>query len=217
MRILDIGAAAACLAGGGLVIYPTETFYALGCRADCVHALGLVYQLKGRPANRPLALVAADARQAGMAADLGSAPPELLREFWPGPLSVVLRALPGLDARVAPAGMCALRVPGCALTRRLARGAGFPLTSSSANLSGESPAADLADIDQGLVAALEKAGAGFGLLPATPGDCPSGGLPSTLVLPRHLPDGAWRLEILRQGAVGAGRLQRLYPVSQATL
>ncbi|WP_301188331.1 L-threonylcarbamoyladenylate synthase, partial [uncultured Desulfovibrio sp.] len=96
LRSLSLEEAARRLAAGGIVIFPTETLYAIGCRADKPDACARLCALKGRPAGSPLPLLAADAAQAARAVRLEAAPLPLLRRFWPGPLSLLLPALPEL-------------------------------------------------------------------------------------------------------------------------
>ena len=205
LRRLGLEEAAACLAAGGVVIFPTETLYAIGCRADKGAACALVRAIKGRPRASPLPLLAADTAQAGRAVRLDAAPGALLQRFWPGPLSLLLPARAPLapEARNAR-GLAALRVTSHPLAARLAALAGFALTASSANFSGGAPAARAEELDPALLDSLARAGADTGLLVAgAPGEEPGGGPPSTLVAP--LPDGRG-LRILRAGAVSAEAL-----------
>lgn len=211
LRRLSLEEAAHCLAAGGIVIFPTETLYAIGCRADKPGACARLCALKGRPAGSPLPLLAADAAQAARAVRLEAAPP-LLRRFWPGPLSLLLPALPELAPQVRNAGgLAALRVTPHPLAARLAALAGGALTASSANFSGGRPAARAGELDAALLAALaaqEAApdGCAAGLLAArAPEEEPGGGLPSTLALPLS-GSGGRSLRVLRQGAVSAEAL-----------
>ncbi len=211
LRRLGLEEAARCLAAGGIVIFPTETLYAIGCRADKPGACARLCALKGRPAGSPLPLLAADAAQAARAVRLEAAPP-LLRRFWPGPLSLLLPALPELAPQVRNAdGLAALRVTPHPLAARLAALAGGALTASSANFSGAAPAARAGELDTTLLAALaaqEAApdGCAAGLLAArAPEEEPGGGLPSTLALPLS-GSGGRSLRVLRQGAVSAEAL-----------
>lgn len=217
-RVLDCAAAARCLRRGGVVIFPTETFYGLGCLAARAQAVARIYQLKRRPVQQPLPLLAADADQAGAVVCLEAAPSHLTERFWPGPLSLLLPARPGLPASLvsagdgegATAGKAALRVSPHPLAARLARLAGGALTASSANLSGRAPARRLEELDRELLAALAALGDLGGLLPAaSQAEQPRGGAPSTLVEP--LPsgrDGRPRLRLLRAGAVNAQTLEQ---------
>lgn len=133
--------AVACLRAGDLLVYPTDTLYALGGVALRPGVAERVRAAKGREAAKPLPLVAGDREQAGALVEEWSETAELLaRRFWPGPLTLVARAASGLPAAVTAGGTTvAIRVPGLALTRALCLGAG-PLLSTSANRSGEAPA-----------------------------------------------------------------------------
>ncbi|MDE7371431.1 MAG: Sua5/YciO/YrdC/YwlC family protein, partial [Desulfovibrio sp.] len=142
LRRLGLEEAAATLAAGGIVIFPTETLYAIGCRADKACACARLCALKGRPQGSPLPLLAPDVVQAAKAVRLDEAPRGLIERFWPGPLSLLLPALPLLapEARNTE-GLAALRVTSHPLAAKLAALAGGALTASSANFSGGAPAA----------------------------------------------------------------------------
>ncbi|MBQ3059330.1 MAG: L-threonylcarbamoyladenylate synthase [Desulfovibrio sp.] len=202
--------AAICLAGGGVLLFPTETFYALGCLATQGRAVGRVYQLKGRSVQQPLPLLAADMDQAASLACLDGDALTLATLFWPGPLSLLLPVRPGaLQALPSPlvnsAGKIALRVTPHPLAALLARLAGGPLTASSANLSGKAPARYYQEVSPELtarLAAAQPAGQGGLILPRHPDEDPAGGAPSTLVEPL----GGGRVRILRSGALGTAML-----------
>ena len=87
--------AASFLRAGGAMVFPTETFYGLGCLAAHAQAVARVYQLKCRPVHKPLPLLAAHAAQVDAVAELAAMPRGLL-PFWPGPLTVLLPARPCL-------------------------------------------------------------------------------------------------------------------------
>lgn len=196
--------AAAGLRAGGVWAFPTETFYGLGCALFAADAVRRVYQLKRRPVQRPLPVLAGDMAQLAALVRLDEAPRGLLEQFWPGPLTVLLSPLPGAASRLpaqvcGPTGRLAVRLTPHPLTARLSREAGAPLTCSSANLSGQ-PAARLAhELPPELLAPLD--GPYDGVLDAGPE--PRGGLPSSIVEP--LSDGGLRL--LRAGAVSAQTLR----------
>lgn len=196
--------AAAGLRSGGVWAFPTETFYGLGCSLFSADAVRRVYQLKRRPVQRPLPVLAGDMAQLAALVRLDEAPRGLLEQFWPGPLTVLLSPLPEAACRLpaqvrGPAGKLAVRLTPHPLTARLARETGAPLTCSSANLSGR-PAARLAhELPPELLAGLN--GPQDGILAAGPE--PRGGSPSSIVEP--LPDGSLRLA--RAGAVSAQALR----------
>jgi L-threonylcarbamoyladenylate synthase len=190
-----VALAALALSRGELILYPTDTLYALGCSALDPSAVERLRAAKGRDADKPLPVVAWNTDQAR---SLWSRwPPEaalLAKRFWPGPLSLVLPSAPSLPSGlVVGGGSVAVRVPARALARALCEAAG-PLVSTSANLAGERPAQSCEEASTALGEAVSLA------LDAGPG----GSSPSTLL---DLSGGAPRL--LREGAIPWSAIGRL--------
>jgi L-threonylcarbamoyladenylate synthase len=184
----DVLRAAEVLRGGGIVAYPTETFYALGALASSRVALARLTAAKLRPEGKPLPLLAADRDMLyGVAARLDPVAGALADRFWPGPLTLVLPAVEGLPPEIAAGGTVGVRVPGSAAARELSRLAGGPITATSANLTGLPPPIRPSDLDPVLLRRIDAVLDG--------GESP-GGLPSTVVAVER---GALRL--LRAGAV----------------
>jgi L-threonylcarbamoyladenylate synthase len=180
--------AAAALRAGGLVAYPTETYYGLGALARDAAAVERLARVKGRPDGKPLPLLAADVAAVEAVAVLDADARRVAAALWPGPLTLVLPVRPGLPAPVtAGTGTVGIRVPGSALARRLAAEAGGALVSTSANLAGAPPPRRPADLDPALRARLD--------LVLDGGEAP-GGLPSTVAV---VAGGTARL--VREGAV----------------
>jgi L-threonylcarbamoyladenylate synthase len=148
----------AALAGGGLLIYPTDTLYALGGRALLDEVGAKVRRVKSRGSDKPLPLVAADIGQvAGLCAEWSSPAQALARHFWPGPLTLVLRAASSVPESVtAGTGTVAVRVPALALARALCRLQG-PLISTSANRAGEPPPTTCSEAIAGVGSAVTLA------------------------------------------------------------
>lgn len=185
------------LAGGAVMTYPTETAYALGGNALLPRVAEAVYRLKGRPRDKPLLLLI-DGRRGleGWARDVGPAARALMARFWPGPLTLVLRAGAALPPHLADArGTVALRWSPHPLIAELLRLGGVPLIGTSANRGGAPPACTAAQV-------LETFGDAVKL--AVDGGKAGGGPPSTLLDTTALP-----FRILRQGAVAAEPLRRL--------
>lgn len=181
-------AAAEVLRRGGVIAYPTETFYGLGAVARDAGAVRRLAALKGRPDGKPLPLVAGDRAQVDEVAVLDAAAERLARAFWPGPLTLVLPARAGLAAEVTGGGeTVGVRISGNAVARALALAVGGALVSTSANPAGGPPPARALDIDPDLRRRLDA------MLDA--GTVP-GGRPSTVVA---LNGGVARL--VREGAV----------------
>jgi len=133
---------------GGIVAVPTETFYGLSVDAFDREALLRLNRLKGKPLESAVLLLAADREQAAaMAVDPPPAFAALAERFWPGPLTLVVRAAAELPAEIsAGRGTVAIRVPGLALPRRLAAALGRPVSGVSANRTGERPARTAAEV-----------------------------------------------------------------------
>ncbi len=146
-RDVLLAAAVAALRAGELVIYPTETFYGIAADPASSRAMARIFALKGRAPDQPIALIAADPAAAFALAD--EVPPlarRLATAFWPGPLTLVLPARRGLhEAVVGPDGV-GVRVSSHPTALALAATFGRPITATSANLSGQPPITQPADL-----------------------------------------------------------------------
>jgi L-threonylcarbamoyladenylate synthase len=134
-----IKAAAACLAAGGLVAFPTETVYGLGADARHGEAIARLYAAKGRPSFNPLIAHVADAEAAHSLARFDAAAEKLAAAFWPGPLTLVLPKRPDCGvADLALAGLdsVAVRVPAHPIAHALLAAFNGPVVAPSANRSG---------------------------------------------------------------------------------
>lgn len=136
---------------GGLVVFPTETVYGLGCRALDPAAIARVFAVKGRPPHHPLiAHVGAEAAARELAAEWPAAASRLARVFWPGPLTLVVARAPLVPAVLAGGGpSIALRAPVHPVARALIEELGEPIAAPSANrYQGLSPTRALHAIKQ---------------------------------------------------------------------
>jgi L-threonylcarbamoyladenylate synthase len=135
--------AVAVLQAGGILAYPTETFYALGARFDNEAALERIFALKGRPSGKPLSLIISSAEMLSLVArSVPDIARPLMKRFWPGPVTIAFPSKDGLSRHVTSRGRVAVRVPGESFSLSLVRSAEFPVTATSANLSGAPPASD---------------------------------------------------------------------------
>ncbi len=129
--------AARWLRQGRLVAFPTETVYGLGADAADERAVAAVYTAKGRPLDNPLILHVAEVGDAQAVAVWNERALELARRFWPGPLTLVLPARPGVPAAIrAGKPTVAVRCPDHDLARAFLAAAGRPVPAPSANRSG---------------------------------------------------------------------------------
>jgi L-threonylcarbamoyladenylate synthase len=132
--------AADVLRAGGVVAFPTDTFYGLAVDPRSDAAVTKLFDVKGRASGVPVALIACDARQAEGAGEFGDRERRLAARFWPGPLTIVVPAAPGLSPLLSAAGTVGVRVPAHGVARSLAAAAGGCITATSANRSGGPPA-----------------------------------------------------------------------------
>jgi tRNA threonylcarbamoyl adenosine modification protein (Sua5/YciO/YrdC/YwlC family) len=134
--------AAEAVLRGGVIAFPTDTLYGLGCSLFDVSAVEMVARLKRRdPSLAVVSLIPDPGQVHGLAAEVSDVAARLIERFWPGPLSLILRAAPIVPPRVRGAGgTVALRCPRDTLCMALLERIGGPVVSSSANLSGHPPA-----------------------------------------------------------------------------
>jgi L-threonylcarbamoyladenylate synthase len=133
--------AADVLRRGGLVAFPTETFYGLGAAALNAAAVRRVFDVKGRPSAMPLLVVLDVAsRLRHVVADVPDGARALMDRHWPGPLTLVFRAAAGIPAELtAGTGTVGVRVPSHSVPRALVSHLGVPVTAPSANPTGSAP------------------------------------------------------------------------------
>ncbi len=178
------------LKAGGLIAFPTETFYGLGAAALDASAVKRVFELKGRPWSKPLLVLVDSVTMAERLAVVGERARALMARHWPGALTLVLPARPGLPAELtAGTATIGVRLSSHPVATALVTGLAGPLTAPSANPSGAAPPSTVAEVLGSFAGALSlvlDAGA------------TAGGLPSTVVdvtgsTPRVLRQGAVRL------------------------
>ncbi|MBL8830275.1 MAG: threonylcarbamoyl-AMP synthase [Planctomycetaceae bacterium] len=132
-----IAEAAAILRRGGIVAFPTETVYGLGANALDGAAVRRIFAAKGRPANNPVIVHVTSSDAARQLAAEWPAPAErLAAQFWPGPLTMVVKKQPHVPDEVTAGGATvAIRCPQHPIARALIDAAGVPLAAPSANAS----------------------------------------------------------------------------------
>lgn len=185
---------------GEVLGMPTDTFYGLAADPFNLRAVDRVYDIKSRSRHKPLSLLIESIDQAE---DLARPLPEefhaLARRFWPGPLTVIVRAASRLPLKVtANTGNVALRIPSAPIPLEVVKAAGIPITATSANLSGASEcttAIAVRDQLQGRIAIIVDGG-------TSPRE-----IPSTIV---DLTDDEARWRILREGAIPAKEISTFF-------
>jgi tRNA threonylcarbamoyl adenosine modification protein (Sua5/YciO/YrdC/YwlC family) len=161
--------AVSILSDGGVIAYPTDTVYGIGCDLTNKRAVDRIYEIKRMDRSHPLAFVCPDLSDIARYAIVDNQVYRVLRRFLPGPYTFILEATREVPKLVQmKRKTVGIRVPACEVTRALARELGRPIISSTAALPGEDPMIDPAEIDaafRGLSLVLDG-GAG-GLVPTT--------------------------------------------------
>jgi len=186
-----VAEAAAALAAGRLVAFPTETVYGLAADATNPRAVAAIYAAKGRPSFNPLIVHVASLAAAEALAEFNAGARALAEAFWPGPLTLVLPARKNAGiASLATAGLptIAIRVPAHRAIRGLIEASAKPLAAPSANASGGISPTRAAHVLMSLEGRIP--------LVLDDGPCPQG-LESTIVMTGEAP------RLLRPGPITA--------------
>jgi L-threonylcarbamoyladenylate synthase len=192
-----VGYVADQIRSGKAVGMPTDTFYGLSVDPFNLRAVDAVYEIKERSRHKPLSLLIESVDQAEeLTRPMPSEFYALARRFWPGPLTIIVRAAPRLPLKVtANTGNVAIRVPAAPIPLSIIRRAGIPLTATSANISGEAECTTAK-------AVKEQLGDRIPLI-VDGGESPRT-VASTIV---DLTDSKWR--VIREGAVPTQEISEL--------
>jgi L-threonylcarbamoyladenylate synthase len=185
---------------GEVLGMPTDTFYGLAADPFNLRAVDRVYDIKTRSRHKPLSLLIESVDQAE---ELAKSLPEefyaLARQYWPGPLTIIVKAGSRLPLKVtANTGNVALRVPNAQIPRAVVAAAAIPITATSANLSGASEctsAEQVRDQLEGRISIIVDGG-------TSPRD-----VASTII---DLTDEGARWRVIREGAIAAGEISTFF-------
>ena len=185
---------------GEVLGMPTDTFYGLAADPFNLRAVEKVYDIKSRSRHKPLSLLIENVDQAEeLAKELPQEFYALARRFWPGPLTIIVKAASRLPLKVtANTGNVALRVPNAKIPLAVVTAAAIPVTATSANLSGASEctsAEQVRDQLHGRINIIVDGG-------PSPRD-----VASTIV---DLSDDTTRWRILREGAIPADQISSFF-------
>jgi len=184
----DIEFAATILKDGGLVAFPTETVYGIGANYLNEKTIKRLYEVKKRPLTKPFTIHISDVDMIkAMNCEISSFAEKLIEEFWPGPLTIILKS---------PEGKLGFRMPKNRIAKDLISKSGVPVAAPSANISGEKPPTSAEDIVKSLDAKIDLI-------------IDSGrtefGKESTIVDTTLFP-----YKILREGAISKEEIERIY-------
>lgn len=140
LKFISLEEGIACLKNDGVLVFPTETSYALGCRAFSQQAVSKLVQVKGRPDGKPLPVLLPSIKYLDQFA-IESPLLSLAERFWPGPLTVVIPCFPNLAREVSGnTNMVGVRRSAHPIAQALVDAIDEPIVATSANVSGQ-PAA----------------------------------------------------------------------------
>jgi len=124
---------------GGVIAYPTETFYGLGADVTNEEALRKIFEIKGRDFNNPISVIIGERNDAySLISGSNSVAEKLMDIFWPGALTIIFRAAEKISPLLtAETGKIGIRLSSHEIARRVAQELGRPLTATSANMSGK--------------------------------------------------------------------------------
>lgn len=174
------------ITSGGLLVYPTDTLYGLGCDANNPTAVQRLKALKGRDSAKPLSIALSDLNSIGKICEITKEQEAILGKFLPGPYTFVLRLKKRMP--VSESLEVGIRVPEHNFVLEVAQKAHAPIVSTSANLSGQASPASFQEVHESILGGVELAVDG--------GRCKYA-KPSTVI-------DLIRMKVLRPGAVRKG-------------
>ena len=145
------------VSAGGVVAFPTDTVYGLGCDLFNARAVERIFAIKGRPARMPLIAMLSNPEQwTQVAATLPASALALMMRFWPGPLTLIAPVRPDVPEQALGGGTTiGMRIPDHCDTLALLHLVGRPLATTSANRSGETPACSAQEVEAQLHGQIE--------------------------------------------------------------
>ncbi len=181
----------------GVVIFPAQCLYGVAANALDTAAVEKVFQIKQRPKDNPILVLVRDKK--ALAQLVKTIPPPavtLMETFWPGSITLVFEAENSISPRLtAHTGKIGIRLPGHPVAQALVNALGFPITGTSANLSGQPGCARAADLNSAIIRNADL---------ILDGGAVQGGIGSTIVDVTQTP-----IKIIRQGVVTATAIHKV--------
>lgn len=142
--LLEIKKAAEVLKNGGVVIFPTDTVYGIGCLYNNKEGLLKIYKIKNRPQTLPLPILVSSIKQAKSIVDLNETATRLAKKYWPGALTIISKSKDGKNK-------LGVRMPDSEVSLSLIKETGSPIIGTSANFHGQKSVANFESLDSNLV------------------------------------------------------------------
>jgi len=176
---------------GGLVVYPTETSYGIGCDATNPTAVKKLYKIKGRGKTKPISIIVSDLKMISKYGEITDRVRHLVEKFMPGPLTIVIKKKKTTLGFLSRGGI-AFRISSHPVANVLVKDVGLPITATSANLSGAPPIYDVDEVVRTFKSRVDM------IL-----DCGSlkGIAPSTIIDMRN-----GKLKIIREGPIKSEKI-----------
>jgi len=151
-----IGQAVELLKGRGVIAYPTDTTYGIGCSIFNKRGIERIYLLKQREKKKPFSFICADLSEVARYARVSNYAFKVLKRYLPGPYTFVLEASSVVpDLLLTKQKTVGIRIPGNAICLAIVRGLGHPIVTTSANLSGDEPIGDPFKVEEELGSQLD--------------------------------------------------------------
>lgn len=145
-----------CLQKGGVIAYPTDTTYGIGCSIFSKKGLEKIYQVKQRDKRKPFSFICSDLSEVSRYARLTNQAFRIMKRYLPGPYTFVLEASREVpDLLITRQKTVGIRIPDNPICLALVKGVGVPIVTTSANLSGEEPVGDPDEIHRQFGHALD--------------------------------------------------------------
>lgn len=198
LKIISLKEAVNLISQGKLIIFPTETFFGLGCKIfNNDDTIQQIFIAKQRTINIPLPIIIGNWEQLTIAAEVPQIIYPLLQHFWPGALSIILNAKQNISPYItASTQKVAVRLSSHPIAKGIADLVGEPIIATSANINKHPPVTNITQLDTRLFPYIE------GIIDIPP--TPTGGLPSTLI--ELYPNNT--ISILREGIIKSNKIKK---------
>lgn len=136
----ELEKAAQILKKGGVIIFPTDTVYGIGCRYDNRRAINRIYKIKGTPKKQNFPILVSSVDQVKKLAKIGDRAMDLINKYWPGALTIILKSKDSSQK-------IGFRMPDSQVIKDLISQVGVPIIGTSANFHTQKAVADFKDLD----------------------------------------------------------------------
>lgn len=174
---------------GGIIIFPTDTAFGIGCRIDKADSVARLFKLRKRPTEKAVPVLASSIEMAKKYAEFSESAEKLAKKYWPGGLTLVLKNKKVPQVVIGGGSTVGLRMPNHNSTLQLIRKVGVPIVGCSANFAGEKTPYKMSELDFELISLVDL---------VLPGRC-SVKKSSTVV-----DLSSSKIKIIREGAVELG-------------